>query len=99
VNPTQRLCWHTNSGNVVGGWRSGANTLLNFSTAFRRAIYVPAAVVPGASRAGFGATPAIFVHGLGITCDSPRAGFVRSGFAGRDRHVQPGLYPLYVPQP
>jgi hypothetical protein len=39
VNPTQRLCWHTNGNNMNGGFRSGANVFLNSSTTFRRVIY------------------------------------------------------------
>jgi hypothetical protein len=35
-----RLCWHTNAGNMTGGWRCGSNTGLNASTAFERLIYV-----------------------------------------------------------
>lgn len=43
-----------------------------------------------------GATPAIFVDGRGITCDPPPPGYVRSGFAGDQENVSPGLYPRYT---
>ena len=54
---------------------------------------------PTSDGAYFGATPAIFVAGLGATCDPPPPGYVRSGFAGEERHVRAGLHPLYLPQP
>jgi hypothetical protein len=121
VNPAQRLCWHTSGGNMTGGYRSGSNTGLNGSTAYRRVIYVASEVVvsgeetragyclggrfldlvsdqPTTDAAYFGATPAIFVAGLGITCDPPPADYARSGFAGAERHVRAGLHPLYLPQ-
>jgi hypothetical protein len=44
-----------------------------------------------------GAQPAIFVQGMGITCDSPPAGYVQQGYATDDMHVPGGVYPLYVP--
>ena len=34
-----RMCWHTNAGNLAPGWRCGANTDLNTSAAFERLIY------------------------------------------------------------
>ena len=39
-NGEQRLCWHTDGGALQVGWRSGTNIDLNYSTDFRRAIYV-----------------------------------------------------------
>jgi cysteine-rich repeat protein len=38
-DPDKRLCWHTGSGNINGGWRCGADDSLNFSTGFERRIY------------------------------------------------------------
>lgn len=43
-----------------------------------------------------GATPAIFVEGVGLTCDPPPAGYVRSGLAGNDQHVGGGVYAYYT---
>jgi hypothetical protein len=39
VNPDRRLCWHTGGGNLNGGWRCGATTGLNGSSAWERVIY------------------------------------------------------------
>jgi hypothetical protein len=44
-----------------------------------------------------GATPANFVKGLGLTCGSPPAGYIRRGFASDAEHVGSGIYPYYVP--
>lgn len=54
TNANQRMCIHTGSGFTNVGWRCGANTSLNFSTAFERVFYtnanaVPALTVTGAS--------------------------------------------------
>ena len=42
-NTFSRLCWQAglDSSNIESGWRGGANTFLNDSTDFRRAIFVP----------------------------------------------------------
>jgi hypothetical protein len=44
-----------------------------------------------------GAIPAIFVKGVGLTCGSPPAGFVRRGFAADAQHIGTGIYPYYAP--
>ncbi len=44
-----------------------------------------------------GATPANFVAGTGITCDSPPTGYVQDGFAGEAQHVGEGFYPYFKP--
>ena len=44
-----------------------------------------------------GATLAIFIKGVGLTCGSPPAGYVRHGVAADDQHVGTGLYPYYIP--
>ena len=36
---TLRLCWHAGSGNINGGWRCGATTGLNASTAYERLVF------------------------------------------------------------
>jgi hypothetical protein len=35
----QRLCWHTSGGQMLGGWRVGANIWLNDSSDFEKVIY------------------------------------------------------------
>ncbi|MFB6375958.1 MAG: hypothetical protein ABEN55_23215, partial [Bradymonadaceae bacterium] len=35
----KRLCWHTGSGDLQGGWRCGSNTSLNTSSDWVRLIY------------------------------------------------------------
>jgi hypothetical protein len=59
TNPELRLCWHTSGGQLTGGWRAGANTGLNSSTAFTRYIYQPALTTATATPASvdFGAHP------------------------------------------
>ena len=42
------------------------------------------------------ATPALFVHGKGITCDPPPAGYHLSGTAPESLHVPRDLYPYWV---
>jgi hypothetical protein len=42
-----------------------------------------------------GATPAIFVQGVGITCDNPPAGYVLSGLAGAAQGTIDGFYPYW----
>jgi hypothetical protein len=37
--PSERLCWHTNSGNMTGGFRCGTTTGLNGSRMWDRVIY------------------------------------------------------------
>lgn len=44
-----------------------------------------------------GATPAIYVKGIGITCDPPPAGYTQQGYAGEELSVPDGLYPYYAP--
>jgi hypothetical protein len=44
-----------------------------------------------------GATLAILVKGIGLTCAGPPAGYVRHGFAADATHVGTGSYPYYVP--
>jgi serine/threonine protein kinase len=40
-----RLCWHTQNGDLEGGWRCGANTDLNSDSSWERVIYqIPAAL-------------------------------------------------------
>ena len=38
TDPEQRMCWHTNAGNVDTGWRCGATESLNFSAAWQRVV-------------------------------------------------------------
>jgi hypothetical protein len=42
------------------------------------------------------ATPALFIEGIGITCDPPPPGYVARGFAGNEQHVPDGVYPFYA---
>jgi hypothetical protein len=44
-----------------------------------------------------GAVPANFVQGVGLTCGSPPAGYVRRGFAADAEHIGTGIYPYYAP--
>lgn len=39
TNAALRLCWHTGSGNINGGWRVGTATGLNGSSAYTRYVY------------------------------------------------------------
>ncbi len=37
--PDERLCWHTSSGSLSGGYRCGETTGLNSSTTFERVVF------------------------------------------------------------
>jgi hypothetical protein len=43
TSPGRRSCWNLFGDSLQGGFRGGANLYLNYSTDFRRAVYVPAA--------------------------------------------------------
>jgi len=43
-----------------------------------------------------GAAPANFVKGIGLTCASPPAGYIRQGFASGAGEVGSGVYPYYA---
>ena len=43
------------------------------------------------------AVPAIFVQGLGLTCNPPPAGWTQHGFAGVDLDLPANMYALYAP--
>jgi hypothetical protein len=51
-----RLCWHTSGGYIDGGWRSGANIGLNYSTDFERYLFTAQTPEPGT----------VWLGGLGI---------------------------------
>lgn len=40
ISERDRLCWHTGSGNMNGGWRAGSNAYLNGSTAWEKVLLV-----------------------------------------------------------
>lgn len=52
---------------------------------------------PGTDPVYAKATPAIFVKGEGLTCDSPPAGWTQQGFAGVDLDVPWNTYSFYAP--
>ena len=39
VNPADRLCWHSYSGQLDDGWRCGATTDLNFNSGWERVVF------------------------------------------------------------
>jgi cysteine-rich repeat protein len=39
VNPSDRMCWHTGSGNINGGWRCGSTTGLNSNSTWERKLF------------------------------------------------------------
>jgi hypothetical protein len=43
-----------------------------------------------------GVVPAIYVDGVGLTCDAPPAGFTQQGLAGEKQQVGGGMYPYYT---
>jgi len=49
----ERMCWHTRDGDFRGGWRCGASTRLNASSAFERVVFTRTETALGAGR-GFG---------------------------------------------
>lgn len=59
---TERLCWHTGSGQMNGGWRAGAATSLNNSSAYEKVLFSfsGVAAVPEPS------TWAMMIVGLGL---------------------------------
>jgi hypothetical protein len=38
-DPSGRLCWHTSSGALFGGWRCGEQVSLNGSSDFERVVF------------------------------------------------------------